>query len=96
MVNSHNVSWVKQFANGSRGYRPELQFAMLTFQQLRSAKRERTTEKLRNFFKDESGASAVEYGLMVAPIAVVIIAVVNTLGITMRSKFNRVATAIGT
>ena len=31
-------------------------------------------ERIKNFFKDESGASAVEYGLLVALIAVVIIA----------------------
>ena len=37
-------------------------------------------ERIKNFFKDESGATAVEYGLMVALIAAVIIAVVTTLG----------------
>ena len=31
-------------------------------------------ERIKNFFKDESGATAVEYGLMVALIVVVIIA----------------------
>ena len=35
---------------------------------------------LRNFVKDESGASAVEYGLLVALIAVVIIGAVTVLG----------------
>jgi pilus assembly protein Flp/PilA len=51
--------------------------------------------KLRNFFKDESGASAVEYGLLVSLIAVVIITSVNTLGTNLSSKFHQVATAIG-
>ena len=37
-------------------------------------------EKLIGFFKDEEGATAVEYGLMVAAIAGVIIAVVFLLG----------------
>ncbi len=37
-------------------------------------------ERIKNFFKDESGASAVEYGLLVALIAVVIITAVSTLG----------------
>jgi len=57
--------------------------------------KERTMEKLRNFFKDESGASAVEYGLLVSLIAVVIITSVNTLGTNLSSKFHQVATAIG-
>ncbi|MGO9176994.1 MAG: Flp family type IVb pilin [Desulfobaccales bacterium] len=48
-------------------------------------------EKLGNFFKDESGATAVEYGLMVALIAVVIITAVTTLGTNLSSKFNVVA-----
>ena len=34
-------------------------------------------ERIKNFFKDESGASAVEYGLLVALIAVVIITAVT-------------------
>jgi pilus assembly protein Flp/PilA len=51
--------------------------------------------KLRNFFKDESGATAVEYGLLVALIAMVIITVVTTLGTNLKTKFNSVATSIG-
>ena len=39
-------------------------------------------KKLVNFCKDESGASAVEYGLLVALIAVVIISAVTLLGQT--------------
>jgi len=52
-------------------------------------------ERIKNFFKDESGASAVEYGLLVALIAVVIIGAVTTLGHNISSKFNSAATAIG-
>jgi pilus assembly protein Flp/PilA len=52
-------------------------------------------EKIRNFFKDESGASAVEYGLLVALIAVVIITAVTTLGTSLASKFDAVATSVG-
>ncbi len=37
-------------------------------------------ERIKNFFKDESGASAVEYGLLVALIAVVIIACGDVTG----------------
>ena len=49
---------------------------------------------LRNLLKDESGASAVEYGLLVALIAVVIIAAVTALGTSISSKFSTAATSI--
>lgn len=52
-------------------------------------------EKIRNFFKDESGASAVEYGLLVALIAVVIITAVRLLGTNLSTQFNKTATEIG-
>ena len=48
-------------------------------------------DKLMNFLKDEEGATAVEYGLMVALIAVVIIIAVTLLGENLRDLFNRVA-----
>ena len=51
-------------------------------------------ERIRNFFKDESGASAVEYGLLVALIAVVITAAVTTLGTALRDKFTAVGTTV--
>ena len=37
-------------------------------------------EKLLKFVKDEEGATAVEYGLLVALIAAVIVGIVTTLG----------------
>jgi pilus assembly protein Flp/PilA len=52
-------------------------------------------ERIKNFFKDESGATAVEYGLMVALIAVVIITAVTALGTNLSSKFDEVAGAVG-
>jgi len=52
-------------------------------------------EKIRNFFKDESGASAVEYGLLVALIAVVIIGAVTALGTSLQTMFSGIATTIG-
>ncbi len=52
-------------------------------------------ERIWKLFKDESGASAVEYGLLVALIAVVIIASVQLLGSNLNTKFNSVATTIG-
>ncbi|MBU4274041.1 MAG: Flp family type IVb pilin [Planctomycetes bacterium] len=51
-------------------------------------------ERIKNFFKDESGATAVEYGLMVALIAVVIIAAVTTLGTNLSDKFTEVSGAV--
>jgi pilus assembly protein Flp/PilA len=51
--------------------------------------------KIRKLFKDESGASAVEYGLLVALIAVVIIGSVQLLGNNLSGTFDNVATTIG-
>ena len=48
-------------------------------------------EKLMNFLKDEEGATAVEYGIMVALIAIVIIAAVVLLGEALRDVFFNVA-----
>jgi len=58
-------------------------------------KRRDKMERIKNFFKDESGASAVEYGLLVSLIAVVIILAVTALGTTIRGKFNDTVTALG-
>jgi pilus assembly protein Flp/PilA len=44
---------------------------------------------------NERGATAVEYGLMVALIAVVIIAAVTTLGTNLKDKFTDVGSSIG-
>jgi pilus assembly protein Flp/PilA len=51
-------------------------------------------ERIKNFFKDESGATAVEYGLMVALIAVVIIGAVTALGTAVNGKFQEAASTI--
>ena len=47
------------------------------------------------FLKDESGATAIEYGLIAALIAVVIITAVTALGSTIKTKFNDVVTGMG-
>jgi len=47
-------------------------------------------QKIRNFFKDEEGATAVEYGIMVAAIAAVIIGVVIAVGGSTKTAFNAV------
>lgn len=51
-------------------------------------------KKLINFFKDEDGATMVEYGLMVALIAVICIAAVTLLGGNLRTIFNQIAGAV--
>jgi len=43
------------------------------------------------FMKDDSGATAIEYGLIAAGISVAIIAVVNTIGTTLNTKFKSVS-----
>ncbi len=47
-----------------------------------------------NFWKGEEGATAVEYGLMVALIAVAIITTVTALGQGLDSLFGQVETAV--
>ena len=49
---------------------------------------------MRKFFKNESGATAIEYGLIAALIAVAIIAAVSTLGGQTSDTFTDVATAM--
>ncbi|HJV84023.1 MAG TPA: Flp family type IVb pilin [Noviherbaspirillum sp.] len=49
---------------------------------------------LKKFFRDESGAAGVEYGLLVALIAAVIVAVVASLGTTLHTAFCTVLQAL--
>jgi pilus assembly protein Flp/PilA len=46
------------------------------------------------FVKDESGATAIEYGLIAAGISVAIIAVVQGLGSKLKSTFTSVQNAL--
>jgi len=46
------------------------------------------------FLKNESGATAIEYALIAASIALVIIAAARTLGSTLSTTFSGIATAI--
>jgi pilus assembly protein Flp/PilA len=45
---------------------------------------------IARFVKDESGATAIEYGLIAAGIALAIIAVVNGLGTNLNAKFTSI------
>jgi pilus assembly protein Flp/PilA len=49
---------------------------------------------IARFMKDESGATAIEYGLIAAGISLAIIAVVNTLGVTLNGKFAQINTSL--
>ena len=46
------------------------------------------------FVKDQSGATAIEYGLIAAGISLAIIAVVNGLGSTPNTKFTSLNTSL--
>ena len=46
---------------------------------------------IARFLSNESGATAIEYGLLAALIAVVIIGAVKTVGTNLSGKFNDVA-----
>jgi pilus assembly protein Flp/PilA len=50
----------------------------------------------KKFMRDESGATAIEYGLIAAGISVAIITVVNSLGVQLKNTFNTVSTQLGT
>ncbi|HET7678887.1 MAG TPA: Flp family type IVb pilin [Xanthobacteraceae bacterium] len=46
------------------------------------------------FLRDESGATAIEYGLIAAGIAVAIITMVNTIGTSLNDKFTDINTKL--
>ena len=45
---------------------------------------------IARFVKDESGATAIEYGLIAAGISLAIIAIVNGLGSNLNTKFTSI------
>jgi pilus assembly protein Flp/PilA len=49
---------------------------------------------IARFVKDESGATAIEYGLIAAGIALAIIAVVNGLGTNLNAKFSSINSSL--
>ena len=49
---------------------------------------------IQNFAKDESGATAIEYGLIAAGISVAILAVVNSLGGQLKTTFSNVSSSL--
>ena len=49
---------------------------------------------ISRFVRDESGATAIEYGLIAALISVVIITALTTVGTSLNAKFNAVASSL--
>ena len=49
---------------------------------------------IARFVKDESGATAIEYGLIAAGISLAIIAIVNGLGANLNTKFTDINTSL--
>src|SRR5262245_56575691 len=56
--------------------------------------RRRHMNLVTRFAKDESGATAIEYGLIAALVSVVIIGALTLLGTNLSTKFNTVASAL--
>jgi pilus assembly protein Flp/PilA len=54
------------------------------------------TNIFARFIKDESGATAIEYGLIAALIALAIMVGAGAVGTSLRSKFNDIATKLNT
>ena len=51
-------------------------------------------QMLRDFLADESGATAIEYGLIAAGISLAIIAVVNGIGAKLNTKLSSINTSL--
>ena len=49
---------------------------------------------ISKFFKDESGATAIEYGLIAAGIAIAIITAVNGVGTSLSTTFNNISSSL--
>jgi pilus assembly protein Flp/PilA len=50
--------------------------------------------KIVSFLRDESAATAIEYGLIAAGISIAIIAVVNGLGTKLKSTFSSISSQL--
>jgi pilus assembly protein Flp/PilA len=53
-----------------------------------------TTRLFTRFFRDDSGATAIEYGLIAAGISVVILLAVNSVGTTLNTTFTNVKNSL--
>jgi len=55
----------------------------------------KATSFMTDLWRDESGATAIEYGLIAAGIAVVIIAAIALAGGALQNTFNSIAAGLG-
>ncbi|WP_428527278.1 Flp family type IVb pilin [Roseibium sp.] len=53
------------------------------------------TNLIKRFVEDESGATAIEYGLIAGLISVAIIAILTTMGGSLSGIFNTINTELG-
>jgi pilus assembly protein Flp/PilA len=56
----------------------------------------RVIDLVQRFAKDESGATAIEYGLIAAGVSIAIITVVNNLGSQLKSTFSKISSQLAT
>ena len=49
---------------------------------------------IRHFMRDDSGATAIEYGLIAAGISVAIIVAVNTIGTNLNATFSSISSQL--
>ena len=52
------------------------------------------TTFVNRFLKDESGATAIEYGLIASLVAVVLVTAIGALGVKLTGTFNAIQAAI--
>ena len=52
-------------------------------------------KQIKTFVNDEEGASAVEYGLLIAGIAAVVMVAIYAIGTALNTKFEAVASKLG-
>jgi pilus assembly protein Flp/PilA len=50
---------------------------------------------VRRFFRDEAGATAIEYAMIAAGVAAVIVGAVNALGVSVKGMYDTVSAALG-
>jgi pilus assembly protein Flp/PilA len=58
--------------------------------------RELIMHLLKSFTNDESGATAIDYGLIAALVSIVIIAALNTLAVRLNGTFSKVSATLAT
>jgi pilus assembly protein Flp/PilA len=81
-----------------RSYSLQRLFRAACYETTRASRKrgERTMNLFVRFLRDQSGATAIEYGLIAAGISVAIIAVVNSLGSQLQTTFSTVSSQLAT